>query len=97
MQQTEIWSLGQKDTLKEEMAIHSLTEESDGQRNLAGNSPKDCKHFDTTAHMHNLVEIHLLTFLGFQTATIYTIIVPTLSFWEKLLAISRCSEIARVW
>lgn len=34
--------------------------------------------------------------LGYETATVYALIMLNLSFWEKVLAISRCGEIARI-
>ena len=53
MQETQDWSLSQEDPLEEEMATHSSTlpEKSQGQRSLAGYSPKRCEELDTTEHL----------------------------------------------
>ena len=53
MQETWVWSLGQKETLEKEMATHSsiLAGESHGQRSLAGYSPWGCKESDTTERL----------------------------------------------
>ena len=50
MQETQVWSLGPEDTLKEVMTIHSsiLSEESHGQRSMADYSPWSHKELDTT-------------------------------------------------
>ena len=45
MQEIQVWSLGWKDPLEEEMATHSsvFPEKSHGRRSLAGHSPSGCK------------------------------------------------------
>ena len=50
MQQTQVRSLGREDPREEGMATHSstLAWESQGQRSLAGYSPRGCKELDTT-------------------------------------------------
>ena len=49
-QETQVRSLGQEDTLEEEMATHSSIPPGEfrGQRSLAGYSPRGCKESDTT-------------------------------------------------
>ena len=48
-----VQSLGQEDLLEEGVATHSiiLAGESDGQRSLAGCSPRSCKASDTTERL----------------------------------------------
>ena len=55
MQEMQVRSLGQEDTLKEEMATHSsiLAWEIYGQRSLMGRSPWGCKELDTTEQLNN--------------------------------------------
>ena len=50
MQETQVWSLGWEDPLKEGMQPTSgfLPEESHGQKSLAGYSPLGLKELDTT-------------------------------------------------
>ena len=59
VQETQVWSLGQEDPLEEEMATHSSTlpEKSQGQRSLAGYSPKGCKGSDTTEWLERISSI----------------------------------------
>ena len=54
MQETQAWSLGQKDPLEEEMAAHPvfLPRESHGQRSQVGYHPWGHKELDTTEHTH---------------------------------------------
>ena len=60
-----VWSLGQEDSLEEEMATHSMQcsylENSHGQRSWAGYSPWGCKESDTTEatwHTHRWVVLY---------------------------------------
>ena len=50
MQETQLWSLGWKDSLEKEMQTTpiSLPGKSHAQGNLVGCSPWDCKELDTT-------------------------------------------------
>ena len=54
MQETQVQSLGRKDSLEKEMATHSsiLPGESHRQRSLEGYSPWGCKESDTTEQLH---------------------------------------------
>ena len=54
VEETQVRSLGQKDLLKEGMAILSsiLVWESLGQRSLVDYSPWGCKELDMTEHAH---------------------------------------------
>ena len=48
-----VWTLGQEDPLKEEMATHSsILGESHEQRSLMGYSPWGCTELDMTEHTH---------------------------------------------
>ena len=53
MQETQVQSLGWKDPLEKEMAIHSsiLPGKSHGQRSLAGSSSWGCKESDMTEQL----------------------------------------------
>ena len=55
MQEMQVPSLGREDSLEEEMTTHFsiLASGSNGQRSLAGYSPRDCKESDTLGtHVH---------------------------------------------
>ena len=54
MQDTQVWYLGQEDTLEKEMATHFsfLAWKSPGQRSLAACSPWGHKELDTTERQH---------------------------------------------
>ena len=52
MWETQVQSLGWKDSLEKEMATHS-SGESHGQRSLAGYSPQGPKESDTTERLNN--------------------------------------------
>ena len=49
--ETRVRSLGWEDPLEKEMAIHSRTGKSDGQRSLVGYSPWGPKELDTTERL----------------------------------------------
>ena len=53
MQETQIQSLGQEDSLEKGMATHCsiLAWKTHGQRSLAGNSPGGHKELDITEHL----------------------------------------------
>ena len=53
MQETQIQSLGQEDSLEKGMATHCsiLAWKTHGQRSLAGNSPWGHKELDITEHL----------------------------------------------
>ena len=54
MQETWVWSLGQEDPLKKEMATHSsiVAGEIHGRRSLVAYSPRGRKESDTTEQLH---------------------------------------------
>ena len=56
MQEMQVWFLGQKDPLEEDMATHSSIlawEKSHGPRSLAGYSPWGHKELDMTEWLNN--------------------------------------------
>ena len=57
MQETQVQSLGQEDSLEEEMATHSvfLPRKFHGQTSLMGYSPWGCKELDTTERLNTYV------------------------------------------
>ena len=65
MWETWVRSLGWEDPLEKEMAIHSRTGKSDGQRSLVGYSPWGPKELDMTERLH----------FHFQRKTIYVRII----------------------
>ena len=69
MQEIQVWFLGQKDPLEEEVATHSvfLLGKCHGQRNLLGYSQWGHKKSDTTECIHTHTHTHTHTQLSLQS------------------------------